>query len=231
MNNGKLDRKQVVPADLILNAQTGYTKSTRNEPPFSGDGEYGLGWQIGKYRDQKVIYHHGGYPGYRSHVSFMPEKKIAVGVLVNNDMLGGRVADMIAAYAYDWWLRTENLEADYDRQLQETVSAYEKRKQGIAAEAAVRAKREWQLTKTFSDYAGRYTNELLGTIEIVAKEKALVVQMGNIKTVATPFTQKDTIRVVMLPGGNGEVIGFGTDADGKFSSLNYAGATFTKVAK
>lgn len=23
------------------------------------------------------IYHHGGYPGYRSHVSFMPERKIA----------------------------------------------------------------------------------------------------------------------------------------------------------
>src|SRR5436189_2765732 len=94
MNDGKLGRKQVFPADLIRNAQTGYTKSTRNEPPFSGDGEYGLGWQIGKYRNEKVIYHHGGYPGYRSHVSFMPERKIAVGVLVNNDTLGGRLADI-----------------------------------------------------------------------------------------------------------------------------------------
>ena len=231
MNGGKLDRKQVLPADLIRNAHTGYTKSTRNEPPFSGDGEYGLGWQIGKYRNEKVIYHHGGYPGYRSHVSFMPEKKVAVGVLVNNDTLGGRVADMFAAYAYDWWLRTENLEADYSKQLQETVTAYESRKQGIAAEAAGRAKREWQLTKPFTDYAGKYTNDLLGTIEIVAKEKALAVRMGNINTVATPFTQKDTIRVVMLPGGNGEVIGFVKDAEGKFGSLNYAGITFTKVAK
>src|SRR5437867_5883173 len=231
MNGGKLDGKQVVPADLIRNAQTGYTKSTRNEPPFSGDGEYGLGWQIGKYRNEKVIYHHGGYPGYRSHVSFMPEEKIAVGVLVNNDTLGGRLADMLAAYNYDWWLRTENLEADYARQLQETVTAYESRKQGIAAEAAGRAKREWQLTKPFTDYAGKYTNDLLGTIEIVAKEKALAVRMGNINTVATPFTQKDTIRVVMLPGGNGEVIGFVKDAEGKFGSLNYAGITFTKVAK
>ena len=75
MNGGKLDGKQVVPADIIRKVQTGYTKSTRNEPPFSGDGEYGLGWQIGKYRNEKVVYHHGGYPGYRSHVSFMPERK------------------------------------------------------------------------------------------------------------------------------------------------------------
>src|SRR5262249_11358831 len=85
MNGGKLGGKQVFQNDLIRNAHTGYAKSTRNEPPFSADGEYGLGWQIGNYRDERVIYHHGGYPGYRSHVSFMPEKRVAVGVLVNND--------------------------------------------------------------------------------------------------------------------------------------------------
>jgi CubicO group peptidase (beta-lactamase class C family) len=231
MNDGKLDRKHVVPAELIRTAQTGYTKSTRNEPPFSGDGEYGLGWQIGKYRNEKVIYHHGGYPGYRSHVSFMPDRKVAVGVLVNNDVLGGRPADLLAAYAYDWWLRTENLEADYAKQLQETVTVFERRKQEIVDAAAGRAKREWQLTKPFADYAGKYTNDMLGTIEIIAQEKALAVRMGNINTVATPFTQKDTIRVVMQPGGNGEVIGFAKDTDGNFVSLNYAGTTFTKIGK
>jgi CubicO group peptidase (beta-lactamase class C family) len=41
MNSGKLGGKQIVSADTIRTAQTGYTKSTRNEPPFSGDGEYG----------------------------------------------------------------------------------------------------------------------------------------------------------------------------------------------
>jgi hypothetical protein len=161
----------------------------------------------------------------------MPEKKVAVGVLVNNDALGGRLADMLAAYGYDWWLRTENFEADYATQLQQTVKAYESRKQGIAAAAAARAKREWQLTKPFTDYAGKYANDMLGTIEVVAREKALAVRMGNINTVATPFTQKDTIRVVMQPGGNGEVIGFAEYNDGKFGSLNYAGVTFTRITK
>ncbi len=231
MNGGKLDGKQVVSADLIGKVQTGYTKSTRNQPPFSGDGDYGLGWQIGKYRNDKVVYHHGGYPGYRSHVSFMPEKKIAVGVLVNNDTLGGRLADILAAYAYDWWLQTENLDVDYARQLQETLTSHENRKQGIADEAAGRAKREWQLTKPFTDYAGKYRNDIVGTIEIVAKEKALAVRMGDLNTVATPFTQKDTIRVVMVPGGNGEIIAFVKDAEGKFGSITYDGATFTKLAQ
>ena len=161
----------------------------------------------------------------------MPDKKIAVGVLVNNDTLGGRLADMLAAYAYDWWLRTENLEADYDKQLKETGTAYESRKQGIAAEAAGRAKREWQLTKPFTDYAGWYRNDLAGTVEIVAKEKALAVRMGNMSAVATPYTQPDTIRVVMLPGGNGDVIGFIKDGEGKIGSMNWGGMIFTRVAK
>jgi len=230
MNEGKLDGKQVVPADLIRKVQTGYTTSTRNQPPFSGGGEYGLGWQIGKYRNEKVVYHHGGFAGYRSHVSFMPERKVAVGVLVNNDALGGRLADMLAAYTYDWWLQTESLEAVYASQLQETLTSYENRKQRFAAEAAGRANREWQLTKPFTDYAGKYRNDLWGTIEIAAKDKGLAVRMGYVDTVATPFTEKDTIRVVMVPGGNGEVIGFIKGAEGKFDSLTYTGATFTKLA-
>ena len=229
MNSGKLCGKQVLPADLISTVHTGYTKSTRNEPPFSGDGEYGLGWQIGKYRNEKVIYHHGGYPGYRSHVSFMPDKKVAVGVLVNNDALGGRLADMLAAYAYDWWLRTENFQADFEKQLQQDAKTFENRRQGVAAEAAARSKREWQLTKPFTEYAGKYKNDMLGTIEIIAKEKALAVRMGNLNTVATPYTQPDTIRVVMQPGGNGDIIGFSKNVDDKIGSLNYAGVTFTRV--
>src|SRR4029078_5085099 len=184
MNGGRLGGKQVFPSDLIRDAHIGYTKSTRNEPPFSGDGEYGLGGQIGKYRNEKVIYHHGGYSGYRSHVSFMPDKRVAVGVLVNNDAIGGRLADMLAAYAYDWRVRTENLHAHYAKQLQDTLVIYERRKQGIAAEAAQRAKREWKLSSPFTDYAGKYTNDLLGTIEIVATEKALAVRLGNTNAVA-----------------------------------------------
>jgi hypothetical protein len=33
----------------------------------------------------------------------------------------------------------------------------------------------------------------------------------------------------MLPGGNGEIIGFAKDAEGKLASLSYGGFTFTKL--
>ena len=228
MNEGRLNGKQIFPADLIRNAHTGYTKSTRNEPPFSGEGEYGLGWQIGKYGNEKVIYHHGGYTGYRSHVSFMPDKKIGVGVLVNNDIVGGRMADIVATYAYDWWLKAENLEANYAKQLQDTIDVYERRRQQAHSAAIERAKRTWQLTRPFADYAGKYTNALYGTIEIIPVENALSVRMGRLNTISTPFTEKDTIRVEMIPGGNGEVIRFNLNGE-KVESLNYAGVDFKRV--
>ena len=40
MNDGKLDGKQVMPAEIIRAVHTGYTKTTREAPPFVGDGEY-----------------------------------------------------------------------------------------------------------------------------------------------------------------------------------------------
>jgi CubicO group peptidase (beta-lactamase class C family) len=228
MNDGKLSGKQVIPADLVRAAHTGYTKTMRDAPPFTGDGEYGLGWQIGRYRNEKVIYHHGGFTGYSSHVSYLPDRKIAVAVVTNSDAVGSRTGHLLATYAYDWWLGVENLEAEYDKQLLALFDAYERRKMASHASALERSKRTWQLSKPFADYAGKYSNDMLGMIEIVAQEKSLLVRLGNLKAVATPFTEKDTIRVEMQPGGNGEVIGF-KEADGRFASLNYGGMTFTRI--
>lgn len=229
LNDGKLNGKQVILADILKTVHTGYTASSRNEPPFSGDGEYGLGWQIGKYRGERVIYHHGGYPGYRSHVSYMPDKKLAVGVLVNNDLAGSRVADMLAAYAYDLWLATPNLDADYAKQLQGFAEQYAQRKQQTMAAAASRASRTSQLTLPLADYVGTYVDPKLGTIDISVKGNSLAIKMGMLNCVSTPFTEKDTIRVVMIPGGNGEVMGFKKTASGKIEALTYGGSTFARI--
>ncbi|MEQ1645068.1 MAG: serine hydrolase domain-containing protein, partial [Pyrinomonadaceae bacterium] len=228
MNDGKLDGKQVIPADVVRLVHTGYTKTTRDSAPFVGDGEYGLGWQIGKYKADKVIYHHGGFPGYRSHISFMPDKKIAVAVLVNDGSAGGRAGHMLATYAYDNLLGSENLEANYAKELQDLLTNYEGGKKQSVASATDRAKRPSQLTEPISQYTGKYTHEFFGTIEISNIGSELTVRMGSIKCVGTAFTEKETIRVEMIPG-TGEVIGFKKDANGKIESLTYASSTFSRI--
>jgi CubicO group peptidase (beta-lactamase class C family) len=228
MNNGKLNGKQIIPADIIQKCQTGYTTTKRDNAPFTGDGEYGLGWQIGKYKNEKVIYHHGGFPGYNSHISFMPDKKIAVAVLVNDGSVGGRTGHMLATYAYEWWLQTANMEELYAKQLQDLADSYEKGKKGMVASAADRAKRISQLTMPADSYTGKYSNEYFGTIEISTKDNALAVKMGNMHCIATNFKEPETIRVEMIPG-TGEVIKFKKNAAGTIESLGYAGAEFVKI--
>lgn len=228
MNDGKLDGKQVIPARIMTSVHTGYAQTTRDAPPFSGEGEYGLGWQIGKYAGEKVIYHHGGFPGWSSHISYMPGKKIGVAVLVNESTAGSGAGHMLATYAYDWWLDTPDREAAYAKQLEDGATNYNKMKQAQQASARERAKRTWQLTKPLKDYEGRYGNDALGTIQITVRQNVLSLQLGNIDVTSTPFTEKDTIRVEVVPG-QGDVIKFGFNADGQIDALNYSGMRFVKL--
>jgi CubicO group peptidase (beta-lactamase class C family) len=226
INEGRIDGKQIVPANIVRAVHTGYTQTVRDAPPFAGNGEYGLGWQIGKYKDDKVTYHHGGFTGYRSHISFMPDKKIGVAVFTNNDFIGGRVADLFATYIYDSLNGMPGVDAEYSMQLDDVVTQYAKAKEQMKAAAASRASRTSQLTMPFDAYAGRYQSDYLGTIEISQKNGGLFVKMGNIEVVPTPFTQKETIRVEMIPG-QGEVIKFNVE-NGTATSLNYSNVTFTR---
>jgi CubicO group peptidase (beta-lactamase class C family) len=228
MNGGKLDGKQVIPAEIIESVHTGYTQTRRDEPPFTGTGEYGLGWQIGKYRTEKIIYHHGGFPGWSSHVSFMPDKKIGVVVLINESTVGGNVGHLFATYAYDWWLGTQDRELTYAAQLEAGAMNYRKMQQGQQAAFRDRAKRTSQLTRPLQDYVGRYSNEQLGNIQISVEQNTLGLKLGNIEIISTPFTEKDTIRVEILPG-QGEVIKFDFNANGQIESLNYEGMRFVRV--
>ena len=227
MNDGKLNGKQVFPAELIRAQHTGYTKSTRNEPPFTAE-EYGLGWQLGKYGSDKVIFHHGGFAGYRSHFSFMPERRIGIAVHVNEDVAAGRIADMLAIYAYDVLLGTKDVEATYAKQLDDFVAEYASAKQRSAASYASRAKRPSQLTLPLATYAGKYVNDSFGTMEVIEEGSSLIVKLGrNIRARSTPFTEKDSIRVELIPP-QGEPIKFQIDATGKVGSLTYRAQTFRR---
>ncbi|MEQ1603968.1 MAG: serine hydrolase [Pyrinomonadaceae bacterium] len=230
MNDGKLDGKQVIPADIVKSVHAGYTPTTRDQGPFKGNGtgEYGLGWQIGQYADQKVIYHNGGFPGWTNHISYMPGKNIGVAVLVNESTAGGDAGHTLATYTYDWWLGILGRETKYTNGLEAGAGNYNKMQQSQIAAFRDRAKRTSHLTKPLQDYAGRYMSDILGNIKISVRGNSLAVTFGNIDAVSTAFTEKETIRVEFIPN-QGEVIRFGLNADGIVDSLNYGGMTFSRV--
>jgi CubicO group peptidase (beta-lactamase class C family) len=49
---------------------------------------YGLGWGLREYRGRKYVGHTGGLPGYVSEVALIPEMKLGVVVLTNQEATG-----------------------------------------------------------------------------------------------------------------------------------------------
>lgn len=225
IDDGVLDGKQVIPASVMKAAHTGYTDTIREEGPFPGNSKYGLGWQIGKYRNETVISHLGGYSGWSSHVSFMPDKKIGVAVMINESTAGGHMANVFATHAYDMLLGGAT--HDSKGQVDQLAAQYGKLKQQMIDSFRKRATRTSMLTRPLTEYTGSYRNDLMGTIVVGVEENALAVRMGYIHVVSTPYTEKDSIRVEMTPG-QGETIRFAAGSDGRVSSLTYSGMQFVR---
>ena len=122
-----------------------------------------------------------------------------------------------------------SIDEAYEKQLNEFARQFASRRQQAHAAALERGKREWKLTMPLAEYAGTYRHALHGTMQITVAGNALSVKMGNLNCVSTPYTEPDTIRVEMIPGGNGEVIKFNKDASGKIVSLGYAGVDFARM--
>jgi len=58
---------------------------------------FGLGFIVGKFRNHRVISHNGAIYGFSSHFAFMPEEKLAVIVLANEDIVTGRTRHIALA--------------------------------------------------------------------------------------------------------------------------------------
>jgi CubicO group peptidase (beta-lactamase class C family) len=223
-----LNGKQVFPAEAIQNTHASLAQFANGGAPFNGAGAYGLGWNINTYRGEKVVYHFGGFPGFRSHISFMPEKKLGVAIFVNEGGIGAAAADILAAYIYDWAAAVPDHSNMYTKKLDDLQASHEKAIESMQRTYADRAKRVSQLTLPLGSYVGKYRNEYFGEIEVNTQGDALSVTMGNMHVVSTPFTQKETIRVELIPGA-GQVIGFKMDDSKKVNTLVYDGIEYKKV--
>ena len=206
INQGKLGKKQIFPQEIITQSQSLLAKDDSRGDPFEGAG-YGLGWQVGKYRGEKVVSHFGGFPGYFSHVSFLPEKEIGVAVLINDGMLGYRLMNLFATYAYDWWLDVEGVNEDHAEREKAMAERFAQVSERIEKGQADRAKRTWKLSQPFPHYSGTFQHEAYGTVEVKGSEKGDQSAHGQPPLRSHPLHQTRNDPGRMVPG-SGEVIEF-----------------------
>lgn len=206
LNEGKFQGKQIVPAKVVQLAHSRLAAQGRTRKPYRRDS-YGLGWEIGAYKNKKIIQHDGGFAGFGCHVVMMPEEKIGVTVLVNEGLMAIPISHYISQFVFDWWLRGGKSNKKAGKIASRMAKRLKKYKKMIKADSAKRAKRTWKLTEPLKSYEGNYYNKAVGKVSVKVTDGVLEIIHGNLRTKSTPFVQDNTIRVELIPN-QGWIVGF-----------------------
>jgi CubicO group peptidase (beta-lactamase class C family) len=136
---------------------------------------YGLGWRLSEYRGYKQVSHDGGLPGYVSRVALIPDLKLGVVVLTNQEAVGllrviaYRILDSyLAAPPTDWAKIIHDLADE-----QKAGAAEIEKKQSGARNA--NSKPSLPLEK----YAGKYADAWYGDITVSMEQSGLVMRFSH----------------------------------------------------
>lgn len=87
LDSGRYQGKEIIPWETVQKTRTANTwiRSTKSEKyPTHFEG-YGLGLFMSDYAGRQIYWHTGGAGGMVSNVCFVPEEKLGIAILTNND--------------------------------------------------------------------------------------------------------------------------------------------------
>jgi len=220
LSDGKINGRQVYAPGLVNST---HTPNTALEAEFYTyrRHHYGIGWYQAEYNGHLMYHHFGSYSGYRSHVSFIPELKIGVAVLINDASRPGfNLPDLVANYIYDLAAGTELPEARPRAEIAE-IAGMIKPMAGRTPPERPRAAPDNEVR-----YAGSYLNESFGTITFAMVEGELIATFGNLSS-KTTYKEDGAIRMELSPY-EGTLGTFTEREDGNVAGFQYRGAYYSR---
>ena len=175
MNDGKYNGKQVLPANVLkatLQPAIGLPNTLGESQGFWEllNPAYGMGRQTAAYRGHLITYHGGDLPGFHSQVSFLPNDKIGVIVLVISD----HSAPLYNIVSYDVYERLLGMDQTpwSQRRLQQRLAG---KKASTEARSKAGADRvpSTKPSHALADYAGDYENPAYGILKIALNSDTL----------------------------------------------------------
>ncbi|HSB08499.1 MAG TPA: serine hydrolase [Blastocatellia bacterium] len=154
---------------------------------------YGLGWGLTDYRGKKVVSHTGGLPGYVSRVALIPDLKLGVVVLTNQE--SGGAFQAVVYHVFDHYLgasATDWVAAFRTLEVQERARAAEVEKR-LATGRAADSKPSLPLAR----YAGRYVDAWYGEATISQEDGKLALRFSHTPALTGDLEhwQYDTFKV------------------------------------
>lgn len=218
-----------IPSAAFEEAQKTQTPTETGRGELQSRG-YGFGWFTGDYKGETALFHQGGFPGWQSAFTFLPDRKIGVGVMTNASGPGAlQTLQIVTSYALDRLLEKPDAGSAAATRVARLKEDIAKGRAAFQADIEKRAKRTWMLKHANDAYAGRYDSPTLGTLVIRQEGDRLVASLGpNLRAPLEAFTEPETARVELIPG-SGEVLRFTFDGGARPVSVKWDDEEFRRV--
>jgi hypothetical protein len=218
LGNGEFNRERLLPASLIaeLHAPRVYDAA----PGFAefGEAHYGLGFRCNSYRGDRLVGHGGGWIGWGTLMTLVPDFGIGVAVFTNRSQ--SEVAPTLTWHVIDRLRGRDPINwRERQRKRREEILAH------LQADKEARAKARHANTRPAHElaaYAGDYEHPAYGTMSVTEQGGALHWSWRGMSATMS-HRHYETFELPEAPGRllpDYLAITFLTDRDGHIVSLS-----------
>jgi hypothetical protein len=129
---------------------------------------YGLGFGLRDYRGRKLVTHSGGLPGYVSYVAMVPEERLGIVILTNQE--AGAAFNAVARHVLDAYLGPPTPPVDWVAAFRKSADEEAAKAREEVAKAAAARAADSKPSLALGRYAGRYRDAWYG--EAILAEEA-----------------------------------------------------------
>ena len=134
---------------------------------------YGLGWALFDYHGKKVIGHGGGYDGFISNTTFIPEENLGMVFLTNKN---SSLYYPLKYKTLDVLLGAEE-ETDWSADILALIEGRNERQEEMHAKAEEERVKDTKPTLTIESYLGTYNCEMYGNARVYMDGEQLMVHL------------------------------------------------------
>ena len=142
------------------------------------DTDYGLGWFVGEYKGQKLIYHGGNTYGFSSDLAFLPDADLGI-VILTNAQGATLFTDVVRAHLLEMLFDQPE---ESSQGLAYAEDQIKQAKTSVSAQIATKADPD-----SAEPFLGRYSSPTLGEITLSLDGDQLILDAGEFQTELVPL--------------------------------------------
>ena len=230
MDSGRIDGRQVFPQRAVASSHRMLAPHTRpNAMRFAFFDRQGwaAGWDIGAYEGEPMVSRFGSYHTTRSHLSFLPRRRIGV-VVETTGSTASTATDIIAAFAYDLEAGRPDARARVEERLRGSIDRLNAaRRQAVVEDSVQRAGLPRLSSTELATFAGRYTHPGYGDIVFRVRDGGLHYKWGALYG-PVDVADATSRRLQLNIAGSRTAVTFDDSRGGPAASARLQGITFTR---